>query len=221
MAVGEWDERQLCSDGACVGVIGPDGTCKVCGRAALNWGDERKRGMIEPPDDDGADDEEDDEDDDELAADSDEHGEAYDDDDDDEDEDDDVDDEDHSAGAEPASALPEASSPIGWSSRELCSDGSCIGLIGADGRCKVCGRPASGAPPAASGDAATELVPTSPPRALADSANGDPAARTAIVTATTGGSPAPNEGAPCADATCRGVIGRDGHCAQCGKLVAR
>ena len=34
MAVGEWDQRQLCSDGACIGVIGPDGRCKVCGRRA-------------------------------------------------------------------------------------------------------------------------------------------------------------------------------------------
>ncbi len=28
-------------------------------------------------------------------------------------------------------------------SRELCSDGSCVGLIGSDGKCKVCGRPAA------------------------------------------------------------------------------
>ena len=46
MSVGEWDKRQLCPDGACVGVIGQSGTCKVCGREAPNWGDERKRGLI-------------------------------------------------------------------------------------------------------------------------------------------------------------------------------
>ena len=34
MAVGEWDQRQLCPDGACIGVIGPDGRCKVCGKEA-------------------------------------------------------------------------------------------------------------------------------------------------------------------------------------------
>src|SRR5215212_8490263 len=56
------DDRMLCPDGACVGVIGPDGTCKVCGRAAQNWGDERKRGLIDPPDDED-DDEDDDADD--------------------------------------------------------------------------------------------------------------------------------------------------------------
>ena len=29
---GEWTERKLCDDGACVGVIGDDGTCTVCGK---------------------------------------------------------------------------------------------------------------------------------------------------------------------------------------------
>lgn len=48
MSVDEWDQREVCPDGACVGVIGPDGLCKVCGRAAQNWGDERKRGTVEP-----------------------------------------------------------------------------------------------------------------------------------------------------------------------------
>jgi hypothetical protein len=28
----EWENRQLCSDGNCIGVIGPDGRCKECGR---------------------------------------------------------------------------------------------------------------------------------------------------------------------------------------------
>lgn len=28
------ETRQLCPDGACIGVIGPDGRCKVCGRPA-------------------------------------------------------------------------------------------------------------------------------------------------------------------------------------------
>ncbi len=30
-----------------------------------------------------------------------------------------------------------------WSRRRLCSDGNCIGVIGADGRCKECGKPYS------------------------------------------------------------------------------
>ena len=27
----EWENRVLCSDGNCIGVIGPDGRCKECG----------------------------------------------------------------------------------------------------------------------------------------------------------------------------------------------
>ena len=28
----DWDNRVLCSDGNCIGVIGPDGNCKECGK---------------------------------------------------------------------------------------------------------------------------------------------------------------------------------------------
>lgn len=28
----EWEQRQLCSDEGCIGVIGPDGRCKECGK---------------------------------------------------------------------------------------------------------------------------------------------------------------------------------------------
>ena len=147
MAVGEWDQRQLCPDGGCVGVIGPDGTCKVCGRAAPNWGDERKRGLIDPPDDDDLDD-------DELAAadgDGDAGGDEYDDDDDDDD--DDADDDGH--GGDRAGL---SGSSGEWGERRLCADGTCIGVLGSDGRCKVCGRtPAqvnAGAPSSAAAPAA-------------------------------------------------------------------
>ena len=109
MAVGEWDRRELCPDGSCTGLIGPEGTCKVCGRAAPNWGDERKRGTKEVVEDV----------------------------DDDEDEDDEEEEEDEIA--------PTAPAEIGeWKKRQLCSDGACVGVIGDDGKCKVCGKPASG-----------------------------------------------------------------------------
>jgi hypothetical protein len=32
MSNDEWEKRQLCSDGNCIGVIGPDGRCKECGK---------------------------------------------------------------------------------------------------------------------------------------------------------------------------------------------
>ncbi len=109
MTVGDWDRRQLCADGSCVGVIGPDGTCKVCGRAAPNWGEERKRGLVEMPIDEST-----------LGGDG-EHG------------------EDADASADPIA--PAAAAQLGdWAQRSLCPDGACVGLIGADGKCKVCGK---------------------------------------------------------------------------------
>jgi hypothetical protein len=190
MAVGEWDERQLCPDGACVGVIGPDGTCKVCGRAAPNWGDERKRGLIDPPDDEDAAEasadstlvSDDDEDDDDLDDDEDS---------DDEDDDEDYDDEDDAEPDDGNGAMQTApattAAPVEWTARQLCSDGACIGVIGEDGRCKVCGKRPTGA--------------AEPPTLAAEPAVGlDPA--------------------PCSDATCTGMAGPEGICTVCGKVVA-
>jgi hypothetical protein len=28
----DWQDRVLCSDGNCIGIIGPDGRCKECGK---------------------------------------------------------------------------------------------------------------------------------------------------------------------------------------------
>jgi hypothetical protein len=28
----DWESRRLCSDGNCIGVIGPDGRCRECGK---------------------------------------------------------------------------------------------------------------------------------------------------------------------------------------------
>lgn len=102
----EWDHRQLCSDGGCVGVIGSDGVCKVCGRAAPNWGDERQRGLVDPPEDDEGDD------------------------------------DDESVEEPPVDVThePLAASDPEWTERKLCPDGGCIGVLGDDGKCKVCGR---------------------------------------------------------------------------------
>ena len=99
---GEWDRRELCPDGACVGVIGPTGTCKVCGRVAPHWGEERKRGLrpTDPPPDEQ---------------------------------------EDEDEQAEPR-ARGAAADGGEWRKRKLCEDGACVGVIGADGACKVCGK---------------------------------------------------------------------------------
>ncbi|HSK02289.1 MAG TPA: hypothetical protein VK932_13650 [Kofleriaceae bacterium] len=111
MAISEWDQRQLCQDGTCVGVIGPDGTCKVCGRVAPDWGDERRRGLVAAED--------------EVGEDGDGDGDG-----------------------EPDEIEPSAPAVLGevkeWQRRRLCADGACVGVIGQDGRCKVCGKPATG-----------------------------------------------------------------------------
>jgi hypothetical protein len=106
-------KRRLCPDGGCIGVVGDDGRCRVCGRDA---GGAKSAAASSPAtvsaaaDDDTAFDggSDDDASDSELAADA----------------------------AEPGA-------PAFDSARRLCSDGSCVGLIGADGKCNVCGQPAS------------------------------------------------------------------------------
>lgn len=44
-------------------------------------------------------------------------------------------------GAEAASpgALDDDDDPDRWTERRLCADGSCVGTLGPDGRCYVCG----------------------------------------------------------------------------------
>jgi hypothetical protein len=111
-------KRRLCPDGSCIGVVGDDGRCKVCGRdagggksaaaaaggpvaVAATTGEtdfDSGSGSGNDSDNDG----------DEMAADAAEPG---------------------ALSFDPA--------------RRLCGDGNCIGLIGPDGNCNVCGQPAS------------------------------------------------------------------------------
>ncbi len=250
MAVGEWDERVLCPDGGCMGVIGADGLCKVCGRAATNWGNERDRGLQVDASDVEEDEDLDDEDDDDDYEDDDS---------DDPDDDDDDDGEDDEPG--PLDALdPSTPSLIGapaeWNERRLCKDGACIGVIGPDGKCKVCGTPAGRGTPA---PAPMTTAPT-PATAVAaddddddgdddetdadddgdddgdddDETDGDDEGADAELTAAAAdlaavASPDAVAKLPtaedlerklCPDGACVGVIGADGHCKLCGKAAA-
>jgi len=115
-------KRRLCPDGACVGVIGADGRCSVCRRPAganAVWASE-----ADPDGDDGA--EGNDEGGSATAASSASPS--------------------ASSFASPNFASPNFASPnasSGFDSkRRLCDDGSCVGIVGADGVCGTCGRKA-------------------------------------------------------------------------------
>ena len=206
MSVEKWDQRTLCPDGACIGLIGDAGTCNTCGRAMPNWGEERKRGLR---DESGpivtAD----------LAVDP----------------------------IEPAAPaqLGALGRPPEWKERQLCSDGGCIGLIGADGTCKVCGRPA-GAPigedlegeaeddeeDEEDDDEYEDDDEDSEGEAFVDEDDADAKADQAELEAAADELAAllPAESPPtvgralCPDGGCVGLIGDDGKCKVCGKEAA-
>ena len=100
--------RRLCPDGACIGVVGDDGRCRVCGRSA--GGKSAAPAGFTPVA--GIENEDEDAEGDEDGA-----GDAK-----------------SAAGAPGAGAFDP--------SRRLCPDGACIGVLGADGVCNVCGQKA-------------------------------------------------------------------------------
>ena len=89
----DWENRVLCSDESCIGVIGPDGRCKECGK---------------PGEESAA-----------VEIDTAQNGDAP---------------------EEDIHEQPERRFNDDWENRTLCSDESCIGVIGPGGRCKECGK---------------------------------------------------------------------------------
>ena len=91
--------------------------------------------------------------------------------------------------------------------RRLCPDGSCVGVLGPDGRCSVCQRAAG-----AGGESPAE----SPPETWAEASGDDaPAPEMADGMGTTSGfDPARRL---CDDGACVGVVGADGVCGACGR----
>ena len=130
--------RELCPDGACIGVIGPDGRCKECGAVAPSvMSDARNRGLRPRSEDDAPPDGFDDR---ELCPDELCVG---------------VIGDDGRCGecgrgpaaalaaavaAAPASTEASSTSEDDFENRRLCGDEMCVGLIGPDGVCKECGR---------------------------------------------------------------------------------
>jgi hypothetical protein len=95
----DWENRILCSDESCIGIIGLNGRCGECGKPY--------EGDLEglPVSNDLSD-----------AADGD-------------------------VSADDNPPVPPVDED--WENRTLCSDESCIGVIGPDGRCRECGKPFS------------------------------------------------------------------------------
>ncbi|MEE8399932.1 MAG: hypothetical protein V3S89_13060 [Desulfobacterales bacterium] len=108
-----WENRVLCADGNCIGVIGTDGVCKECGKP-LDPTQEKAQSHDDP----------------ETEADapaqstgSPEEGEEI--------------TESEVKADEPG----ETETDDDWENRTLCSDEGCIGIIGTDGLCKECSQP--------------------------------------------------------------------------------
>ncbi len=94
-----------------------------------------------------------------------------------------------------------------WDKRVLCSDGRCTGIIGADGRCGVCGAAYEGGAPEEI--RRTEENPE-PPAATPASAPEEAAAPDTEADADW------DNRVLCRDGNCIGVIGPDGRCKECG-----
>jgi hypothetical protein len=180
-----WDNRRLCDDGACTGLIGADGVCRVCGKAVPFWGDERRRGMQEDPAD----------------GDGDGDGDA-------------ADDEAARAARSPGAG---AGGDDDDAERALCPDGSCTGLLDADGRCKVCGK--------VDPDAVIAMRKAKPGGDAGDpggddsdgdsDGDGDGDGDAGDAGAADGDDDADRR--LCPDGACTGLLGSDGTCKVCGR----
>jgi hypothetical protein len=95
-----------------------------------------------------------------------------------------------------------------WEARTLCSDESCIGVIGPDGKCKECGKLYAGILPAAN-------FQTGKPAAATDEN------KMAVQTNSDSGADDWDTRVLCSDEACIGVIGPDGLCKECGKLGSK
>jgi hypothetical protein len=99
-----------------------------------------------------------------------------------------------------------------WEKRILCSDGSCIGTIGADGCCRECGKPYEGDLP--------DL--TSRENKTISDINTTPAPEnqktvSTIISSETNSDDDWEKRVLCSDGCCIGTIGPDGLCRECGK----
>lgn len=101
-----------------------------------------------------------------------------------------------------------------WDQRVLCSDGNCIGVIGADGRCKACGMAYEGELPASAGQSEPAVDTADDASVASHVRDGD---RPADESAPDDAEDSWQDRTLCVDEACIGVIGKDGRCKECGK----
>ncbi len=116
----DWEHRILCSDESCIGIIGPDGRCRECGK---KYKGRLPENFWSTPGDVNPSPEKD-----KLSGDDlldEEEREEH----------------DSSEASEEGSDMDESEDlDMDWENRILCVDENCIGVIGPDGRCKECGK---------------------------------------------------------------------------------
>ena len=90
-----------------------------------------------------------------------------------------------------------------WGKRILCSDESCIGTIGPNGKCRECGKPYEGEIPSGHGASGNQAVAVEEQKRVSstDTDSGDDWDKRIL----------------CSDESCIGTIGPDGKCRECGK----
>ena len=195
------ESRRLCPDDTCIGVIGPDGKCKVCGAESPDGSPPQggaaetaapapeKKAQAAPTPEKKA-----------QAAPAPEQEHEV--------------EEEHEAEEEPTARAPETegkpeSAGFDPDDRVLCPDDMCTGLIGPDGKCKVCGAESPDGPPPARGTAkAPAPAPKAPPRPVAKSKGKGKGESDGFD---------PDDRILCSDDTCTGLVGPDGKCKVCGK----
>jgi hypothetical protein len=90
-----------------------------------------------------------------------------------------------------------------WENRILCSDESCVGTIGPNGKCRECGKPYEGELPTEHSvcGGKTKATEEQNPVSLKTETESDDWDKRVL----------------CSDESCIGIIGPDGKCKECGK----
>ena len=113
---------------------------------------------------------------------------------------------------------------LDWQRRVLCSDEACIGTIGADGRCRECGKPFEGELPESFGPTAADAEDDDAPVDGNDTVSGfQDDDEIPSVDQEASSDDVDDEWARrklCSDEACIGTIGPDGLCKECGKPYA-